>query len=78
LEYSSTGPNNQSIPIHPQYWVVGSLTTLQVSGFEYEATEEARDRDRNREQGPGDAEVRRARGRGGRGRGKSRERPWAS
>ena len=29
LEYSSTGPNNnQSIPIHPRDWIVGSLTTL--------------------------------------------------
>ena len=28
MEYSSTGPNYQSIPIHPQDWIVGSLTTL--------------------------------------------------
>ena len=56
----------------------GENLRREPSGFEYEATEEARDRDRNREQGQGGRRGQAGRGRDGRGRGKPRERPWAS
>ena len=62
----------------PPQTTQNNSTRREPSGFEYEATEEARDRDRNREQGQGGRRGQAGRGRDGRGRGKPRERPWAS
>src|ERR1700722_10338860 len=62
----------------PPQTTQNNSTRREPSGFEYEATEEARDRDRNREQGQGGRRGQAGRGRDGRGRGKPRERPGAS
>lgn len=62
----------------PPQTTQNNSTRREPSGFEYDATEEARDHDRNREQGQGGRRGQAGRGRDGRGRGKPRERPWAS